>query len=271
MGGRLILLMHLIYGTLTSMAKKKNKVSKKPVEPETTATAVALVEETPVEEQEPGAPEASSSNTQETAQADTEETEASEEPAVEPPEPPETPEAALADVPDDPDATTHGAVKAPRLSKRRSVVLISLAVLAVVIGIYFLVKPSYTTPLPKSVTQQASFKAYYPQSSDNTYAYAPNSASYVDGKLSYTIVLKNAHTEGASPFVRVSETALVGKGPDLTQLPNFTVFNAPAGKAAISPDGQVLNGVLVTDKTLVILNGLGGITRPELMQIIKSM
>lgn len=154
---------------------------------------------------------------------------------------------------------------------RRSLVIVALVVIVLVAGAYFLLKPSYSIPLPKSVTQQATFKVYYPQSTSNAYTYAPNSANYAAGKLMYTVTLKKAHTEGASPFVRVSEQPLVGKGPDLNLLPNFTVFNAPAGKAAISPDGQVLNGVLVTDKTLVILNGLGGVTHQDLVQFIKSM
>lgn len=152
---------------------------------------------------------------------------------------------------------------------RRALIAGVVVIVVVAGGLYFL-NSKYNDPLPTTVTKQVGFKVYYPQSSDNEYKLAPQSASYADGKLSYSVTLPS-HSEGASPFIRVSETALVGKGPDVTQLPNFKVFDAPAGKAAVSPNGQVLNGVLVTNKTLVILNGLGGVTQQDLMQFIKSM
>lgn len=253
--------MYLIYGTLTSMATKKIVVSDQPEEPEVPATPPA--DETSANESE--AAEASSTDTQETQQSDTEASEPSESPDVVPPE--------QSEAPSDAESPKHDGLKALHFPKGRSAVLIGLAVIAVIVGAYFLLKPNYTDPLPKTVTKQATtFTVYYPQSSSNAYTYAPNSATYADNKLSYTVTLKNTHSaEGANPFVHVSEQALVGKGPDLTQLPSFTVFNAPAGKAAVSPDGQVVNGVLVTDKTLVILNGLGGVTQQQLEQIIKSM
>lgn len=167
--------------------------------------------------------------------------------------------------------TSLNASKPKRFNVGRKAIIAGLIAIVVIAGVYVFANRNYSDPIPTSVTKQTGFKVYYPQSSNNAYTLAPNSANYADGKLSYSVTLKNTHSNGANPFVHVSETKLVGKGPDLNSIPNFTVFNAPAGKAAISPDGQVVNGVLVTNKSLVIVNGLGGVSRQDLMQLIKSM
>jgi hypothetical protein len=238
------------------MATKKIVISDEPEE----------VEESPAEPEHEAAVDESTPDADSSADTSAEAEQPTENPA------PDTPESA-AEAPQTPphQGPNFGTLKPKKVMVGRKTLIAGAVVVVLVAGGYVFNNSKYTDPLPTSVTNQISFKVYYPQSSDKEYALAPQSASYADGKLSYTVTLKNNHSEGASPFVRVSETAIVGKGPDVTHLPNFKVFNASAGKAAVSPNGQVMNGVLVTNKTLVILNGLGGVTQDQLMQIIKSM
>lgn len=157
----------------------------------------------------------------------------------------------------------------PRL--RRETVGVSLAIILVLAGIYLIAKPSssYSNPLPTSVKHKAKFSLYYPQSTANGYKYLTGSSNYINGKLTYT--LGPGSTLDGNPVIRVSEQALVGQGPDLSKLPNFSIFQTPAGQAAIGTNGDVVNGVLVTNKTLIILNGLNGVTANELKQAIDSM
>ena len=163
-----------------------------------------------------------------------------------------------------------GAIQTVRFKKVPLILIIGVVVLVAIVGVYLLKKPS--NPLPASVTQKVTFSVYYPKPNSSGYGYSTGSGSYAAGKLSYSLVPKNTtRTEGNGAFVRVSETAIQGQGPDLHLLPNFSVFQVPAGEAAVSPDGQVINGVIVTKKTMIILNGLGGVRRQDLIQIMNSM
>ena len=148
----------------------------------------------------------------------------------------------------------------PRTAGVLGVILILL-----IAGVYLLIKPtSSSNPLPKPLQQQVNFTVYYPTSRTGDYQYLPDSSSYAGGKLTY-----NLGTGG--PLIHVSEQALSVQPPNLHDLQNFSVFQAPAGEAAVGVSGNVLNGVLIADKTLIILNGLGGVNMQDFIQTIDNM
>jgi len=132
-----------------------------------------------------------------------------------------------------------------------------------------LIHPARNDPLPQPVKQAVKFPVYYPQSTTTGYNFLAGSSDYTGGKLTYSVGSGNAGDGG--PYIRVSEQALSGQGPDLTKLPGFSTFQAPAGKAAVGTSGDVINAVLVTKKTLIILNGLDGVTQHDLTQVVNSM
>lgn len=162
-------------------------------------------------------------------------------------------------------------LKVKKLRLHRKTVVVGLVIILVLVGIYLIVKPtsSQSNPLPASVKQRVKFSLYYPQSPADGYKYLAGSSNYISGKLTYN--LGPGSTSDGNPVIRVSEQALVGQGPDLNKLPNFSIFQAPAGQAAVGTNGDVVNGVLVTHKTLIILNGLNGVTENELKQAIDNM
>jgi hypothetical protein len=162
-----------------------------------------------------------------------------------------------------------GKLKSVIPKKKRWIAVFGLIIIVAIAGVLHLKKPS--SPLPVSVTQKAKFSVYYPKPNSSGYTYLAGSSSYAAGKLSYSLGPKNAPAGSGGAFVRISEQPLSGNGPDLHSLPSFTVFKVPAGEAAVGPDGQVLNGVIVTKKTLIILNALGGVSRQDLIQIINNM
>lgn len=151
--------------------------------------------------------------------------------------------------------------------RSRAIGILGIVLVLVIVGAYMLMKPaSSTNPLPQAVQQKADFTLYYPRSSTGEYKYLDGSSSYTGGKLTY-----NLGSSSGGPFIHVSEQALSVQPPDLHKLQNFSVFQAPAGEAAVGANGNILNGVLIANKTLVILNGLGGVSMQDFIQIINDM
>ena len=143
--------------------------------------------------------------------------------------------------------------------------LTGVALLLLIGGVYVLIKStSSANPLPKSVQQKVDFTVYYPKSSTGEYKYLDGSSSYASGKLTYNL-------GSGGPLIHVSEQTLSVQPPNLHDLQNFSVFQAPAGEAAVGANGNVLNGVLIANKTLIILNGLGGVTMQDFIQTINNM
>lgn len=147
--------------------------------------------------------------------------------------------------------------------RRWTVALVGLAVIVGIAVGHVLTKPA-SNPLPKSLQQEAKFPVYYPHSSVGKYKYVADSGNYVGGKLTYNL-------GAGAPVIRITEQALTVKAPDLHKLQGFSVFQTPAGQAAVGASGNVLNGILITDKTLIILNGLSGVNRQDFTRTISSL
>lgn len=171
--------------------------------------------------------------------------------------------------PSSPVRDTVAAAKPASHRRRYQVAAIAVMAILVTVGIYLLLKPN--NPLPKADTKLAKFTVYYPHSNGSGYTYVPGSASFTAGQLTYSLEPKNTRVGAGGPIIRITEQALSGQGPNLSALTNFTLMKVPAGHAAIGNNGTIINGVIVTKKTLIILNGLDGAPRTALTQIMKSM
>jgi hypothetical protein len=244
--------MPLIYGTLTSMAKKKIDIEDKSEEAE--ASAAPSAEEIVSEEANTAAKQ-------------------SEPETVQPAEEPVSVEQSqqVEDVPSE--LTQHKPAlslpKYPKTIRRNQLIVIVVLLIAIFGGLYLLLTPN--NPLPKKDTQLAKFKVYYPKSNSSGYAYAAGSASFTAGQLTYSLTPKNTHVGAGGPVIRITEQALSGSGPNLNALTDFTIMKEPAGNAAVGNNGTIVNGVIVTKKTLIILNGIDGASKQDLLQIMKSM
>lgn len=230
------------------MAKKKIVITDKPEEAEATTTS-------PVDETVPEAAQPVPDNEQ-----------SSKEPAPVEESQQESDESALEPPQDEPNLNSP---RRPRTKRSGRFVVILVLLIAIVGGLYLLLKP--TNPLPKADTQLAKFKVYYPKSNSSGYTYAPGSAGFTAGQLTYSLTPKNSHVGAGGPIIRITEQVLSGSGPNLNALTDFTVMKEPAGNAAIGNNGVIVNGVIVTKKTLIILNGIDGATRQNVLQIMKSM
>ena len=150
--------------------------------------------------------------------------------------------------------------------RRRAVALLGMAAIVIIVGITaaHLFAKSSSNPLPQSLQQEVNFTLYYPHSRVGKYEYIAGSGAYTDGKLTYEL-------GAGGPIIRISEQALSVQAPDLHQLPGFSVLQTPTGQAAIGASGNVLNGVVIAHKTLIILNGLGGVSRQDFTKTINNL
>jgi hypothetical protein len=246
------------------MAKKKIVIENKPDEVETSvatpADEVASGEPEKSEEttspKEPAAeiPEAGSNieNSDEEV-TPTESQQKSEDNALEPPQ----------------EEINYVPPKRNRSIKKRQLLIIIVLIVAIAGGLYLLLKPS--NPLPKSDTKLAKFTVYYPKSNGSGFTYSSGSASFTAGELTYSLEPKNSHVGAGGPIIRVNELAIKGTGPNLNALTDFTLLKVPAGNAAVGNNGDILNGVINTKTTLIILNGLDGATKQQLIDVMKGM
>lgn len=153
--------------------------------------------------------------------------------------------------------------------RRYQLAAIAIMLILVISGVYLLLEP--TNPLPKADMRLAKFKVYYPKSNTSGYTYISGSANFTAGQLTYSLEPKNSHVGAGGPIIRITEQALKGKGPNLSALTNFTLLKEPAGNAAVGNNGAIVNGVIVTKKTLIIVNGIDGATKQDVLAIMKSM
>ena len=140
----------------------------------------------------------------------------------------------------------------------------AVVVVVVVLAALAIFNRPAANPLPEALRKEVNFTLYYPHSKVGNYKYITDSGSYTGGKLTYELGAGDA-------VIRISEQALTVKAPDLHGLKGFSVFKAPAGQAAVYSNEGVLNGVIVTDKTLIILNGLSGVSMQDFTKTINSL
>lgn len=246
------------------MAKKKIVIEDKPEEVEASTSSSAgnvtseeheKSEETIAPEESPAETPKSDSNTEQPHEGST----------------PDEPQNGVKDSTQDALGAEAGYVppRRSRIIRKSQLLVIIVLLVAIGGGLYLLLKPN--NPLPKTDTKLAKFTVYYPKSNGSGFSYASGSASFTAGELTYSLEPKNSPVGAGGPIIRINELAIKGTGPNLNALTDFTLMKVPAGNAAIGNNGSILNGVIETKKTLIILNGLDGTTKQQLLDVMKGM
>lgn len=118
--------------------------------------------------------------------------------------------------------------------------------------------------LPAKVTGQADYTVYFPSPMPPGYSYMKDTATFQIGQVFYKF-------NNGRKRVTVKEEPVPNQKPNLSLLAGYRQFDTPIGKAALgSTFGQPI-AVVVTNSTIITLNGTGGVTDDELMTAVKNL
>jgi hypothetical protein len=135
----------------------------------------------------------------------------------------------------------------PSFLGRKMFIWIGLATLAAVLcGGIVLIRNS--GPLPKQIRTNTSFTLYYPSSLPKGYTY--------DKKLTRQdagIVFYNFRSD--KHVISVSQQALPDHPPDINNLGGFSKLDVTAGKAAVGISGSSPTAIVLTNSTIITING----------------
>jgi hypothetical protein len=186
--------------------------------------------------------------------------------------------------------------KKPKSSGRRKKLfeqiifdIVRLAVLALIVGLVFLVFHYFKThkpnPIPGSIKKSASFTLYYPTQVPQGYSFDKSSANVKNGIV--FLSWKNA----SSKRIQITEQARPAKSPDLntltkppkveTSIPGVAPPSLnPLFQKAYSPVGQAIVGsntsgsptaIVLTDKTLINVSGPSDLPNNALNNIVQTL
>ncbi len=119
-------------------------------------------------------------------------------------------------------------------------------------------------PIPKVVRSQIQFPIYYPSSMPKGYSYQKGFAKIQNGILFYKI------TSGNRTIV-IGEQAIPVAPPDLSSLIGFKKIVTLAGNAAVgSNNGQPI-AIVLSNTTLININGSKNVPNDVVGNLAKSM
>lgn len=135
-------------------------------------------------------------------------------------------------------------------------------VIAIVGGFLFL--KSDSGPIPKNIRQEVNFPVYYPTALPQGYQLAKNTFSAQDNIIFYRLI------NGGNTIV-VSEQTSPPNPLDFKNTPGFGEIPSTAGEAAAG----IINGapvaVVVTEKTMINIQGSKDVSRDVVAKLAQSM
>lgn len=154
--------------------------------------------------------------------------------------------------------------KRSKNSKLKLLVLGS-SVLLVIAGISFLFINKKTDPIPGTVRSSINFPLYYPLDGPQGYQYKKGSAKVENDILFYSL-------QNSDKIVTITEQAISGKLPDLTQLPGFKSLETPAGSAVSGTNaGNRPAAIILNSTTLITINGAADVAASSVNALAQSM
>jgi hypothetical protein len=117
--------------------------------------------------------------------------------------------------------------------------------------------------IPPAIVKQANFDLYFPSPMPNGYIYMQDTATFQIGQVFYKF-------SNGKKRVTVNEQPAGQKKPDLSQLPGYTQFDSPVGKAAFGTTLGEPTAVVVAGNTVITMNSVGGVSQQELQTAINS-
>jgi hypothetical protein len=117
--------------------------------------------------------------------------------------------------------------------------------------------------IPSSITRQVNYSLYFPSPMPPGYTYMKQTATFEIGDVFYKF-------SNGTKRVTVKEEPLNGNKPDLSLLAGYARFDLPFGQAAIGTSIGQPAAVVVTNSTVISLNGVGGVTQNDLKAAINN-
>jgi hypothetical protein len=118
-------------------------------------------------------------------------------------------------------------------------------------------------PLPASLLKKISFPAYYPYTLPSGYSYKPDSAYVQSGLLFFKLI-------NSSDTILFTEQAAPANPVNLDSLSAFDKSYINVGRLAIGNSSGQTSAIVVTDTTLVNING-GTATKNDLSLIANGL
>jgi hypothetical protein len=141
-------------------------------------------------------------------------------------------------------------------------VSVALLVIATVAGIHFIHQNN--TSLPSSIIRATNFALYYPVPLPSAYTYKNHSAKMEGSVVFYEL-------QSGSRTITVGEQAAPSNQPSLTHLTDFTTLQTSAGKAAIGTSLGKPVAIIISNTTLITINGTQTVPSDVISTIAKAM
>ena len=141
-------------------------------------------------------------------------------------------------------------------------VCVAIIIAAAVGGTLFLSRD--TGPIPRSIRQASTFTLYYPATLPKGYVLQSQSVRGDTGIVFY--VLANDKRQ-----VNVSQQPLPPNPPNINSLSGFSKLETTAGKAAIGANGSSPTVIVLSNTTLITINGSPGTPQDVVANIAKNM
>ena len=141
----------------------------------------------------------------------------------------------------------------------------ALAVVLAITGSFLFFYMHYNnSPLPASITKNASFPVYYPSPLPTGYTYKKNSAKLESGIVFFAL-------QNAGDTVTISEQAVPPNPPDLTHLTGFTDFQTIAGDTAVGTSLGKPIAITLSNTTLITITGARTVPSDVIAAMAKTM
>lgn len=171
-----------------------------------------------------------------------------------------------------PPAPSAAAAEAPRQltpvkKSRRKLILLGVAVLVAIIvgaGAELLFIKKDPGPVPKNVSQSVNFPLYYPSALPSGYQLEKNTFSVQNDMVFYHLI------NGDSTIV-ISEQASPPNPLDLKSAPGFGEVPSAAGQAAAGMVSGTPVAIVVTEKTMINIQGSKNTSRDLVAKLAQSM
>jgi len=127
-----------------------------------------------------------------------------------------------------------------------------------------------SSPIPESIRRSVGFALYYPSPPPIGYSFQKDSVKTANDVVFYTL-------QSGSQTITVSQQPAPSTPPDLDALQksntSFKSVDTDAGQAIIgtNPQGNSVTAILVTNTTLVNINGSKNVPRDVIAKTAKNM
>ena len=149
--------------------------------------------------------------------------------------------------------------------RRKIIIYIRFLVLGIVIIVAGIVIFSHDRgPIPPQIRSRANYTLYFPTSLPPSYKYDKKFTRQESNIIFYTF-LNDKHR------VSVSQQPLTSNPPKLDTLSGFNKLEVTAGKAAVGVNGSSPTAIILTNTTIITINGNQGTPQDVVATIAKNM